>query len=69
MERLKHRIKELREKMGWTQEELARQMYVCLSTIQRWEIKGAKPNRLACRQLRKLFRKAGVDEPKNTERE
>ncbi len=62
MERLKDRVKELRAKMGWTQEELAREMYVCLSTIQRWELKNAKPTRLASRELRKLFRKAGIDE-------
>ena len=62
MERLKDKVKGLREKMGWTQEDLARQMYVSLSTIQRWEAKDAKPSRLALRELRKLFRKAGVDD-------
>jgi len=62
MKNLSQKVKELRSKMGWTQEELARQMYVSLSTIQRWELKGAKPTRLACRELRKLFRKAAIDD-------
>jgi len=60
LENLGQKVRELREKMGWTQEELARQMYVSLSTVQRWEIKGGKPNHIADRQLRKLFRKAGI---------
>jgi len=62
MNDLSRRVRELREKMGWTQEDLARRMYVSLSTIQRWEIRGGNPNRLSLRELRKLFRKAGIDD-------
>ncbi len=62
MNDLSRKIRELREKMGWTQEALARHMYVSLSTIQRWENKGGNPNRLSLRELRKLFRKAGIDD-------
>ena len=62
MERLQERLKELRAKMGWTQEDLARQLDVSLSTVQRWELKGAKPTRLAHRELMKLFRKAGIND-------
>lgn len=58
---LKENLRELRRRMGWVQEDLAREMAVSLSTIQRWEGKGAKPNRLARRELGKLFRKAGMD--------
>ena len=37
MEHLGEKVKELRRKKGWAQEDLARQMDVSLSTVQRWE--------------------------------
>ena len=61
MEQLTKKVKELRRKMGWAQEDLARKIDVSLSTVQRWEIKGASPTRLARKELRKLFREAGID--------
>ncbi len=63
MEQLQIRVKALRNKMDWSQEDLARCIDVSLSTVQRWEMKGSKPNRLARRELEKLFRKAGIKEP------
>ena len=62
MKDLQQKVKELRVKMRWTQEELARVMDVSLSTVQRWEIKGGKPMRLARRELGKLFRKAAIND-------
>ena len=62
MQQLQDKIKILRNKLGWSQEDLARHIDVSLSTVQRWEIKGVKPNRLARRELEKLFRKAGVND-------
>lgn len=47
--------------MDWSQEDLARRIDVSLSTVQRWELKGTKPHRLARRELKKLFRRAGID--------
>ena len=61
MERLKERVKELRKKKSWTQEELAREIEVSLSTVQRWERQGAKPTRLARRALKNLFQEAGIE--------
>jgi len=61
MERLKEKIKELRKKKGWAQEDLAREIGVSLSTVQRWEKKGGQPTRLARRELQKLFQDAGID--------
>ncbi|HEY83329.1 MAG TPA: helix-turn-helix transcriptional regulator [Dehalococcoidia bacterium] len=61
MERLQEKLKELRKKREWTQEDLAREMNVSLSTVQRWEKRGGEPTRLARRELKKLFRKAGID--------
>ena len=60
MEGLKEKVRELRRKKGWAQEDLAREMGVSLSTIQRWENKGGKPTRLARRELKKLFSEAGI---------
>jgi DNA-binding transcriptional regulator YiaG len=59
---LQEKIKALRNKMSWAQEDLARQIGVSLSTVQRWETKGAKPTRLARRELHKLFEKAGLND-------
>ena len=47
--------------MGWVQEDMAREIGVSLSTVQRWEAKGANPSRLARRELDTLFKAAGVD--------
>jgi len=55
MERLKERVKALREKKGWAQDDAAREIGVSLSTIRRWERQGAKPSRLARRELERLF--------------
>ncbi len=60
MEGLREKVKELRVKRGWAQEDLAREMGVSLSTVQRWEKRGAKPTRLARRELARLFNEAGI---------
>ncbi len=61
MEQFKEKIKALREKRGWSQKDLAREIDVSLSTVQRWESKGANPIRLAHRELKRLFKEAGVE--------
>ena len=58
---LQEKLKELRRKMDWAQEDLAREIGVSLSTAQRWDAKGAKPSRLARRELKRLFERAGID--------
>lgn len=60
MKGLKEKVKQLRRMKGWAQEDLAREMGVSLSTIQRWENKGGNPTRLARRELKKLFTEAGI---------
>lgn len=60
MEQLSKNIKTLRKKMNWSQEDLAREMGVSHSTIQRWEKKGGKPIRLARMELEKLFKNMRV---------
>jgi len=62
MDQFSERVKELRKKMGLAQEDLARQIDVSLSTVQRWEGKGASPHRHARKELKRLFRKVGIDE-------
>jgi transcriptional regulator with XRE-family HTH domain len=61
MKDLKKKVRDLRKKNGWAQEDLARVMGVSLSTIQRWENRGGNPTRLARRELRKLFQQAGIE--------
>lgn len=62
MDRLKEKVKALRKKNGWTQEELAQKIGVTLSTVQRWEKKGGQPTRLPRRELIRLLHEAGVYE-------
>jgi len=61
MEGFKKKVKALREKRGWSQEDLAREIDVSLSTVQRWEKKESKPTRLARRELKRLFKEAGLE--------
>ena len=63
MEQLSKKVREMRKKKGWAQEDLAREIGVSLSTVQRWENKGGVPTRLARRELKKLFSEAGIDYP------
>lgn len=62
MKQLQEKVRELRRKMNWVQEDLAREIDVSLSTVQRWETKGANPTRLARRELERLFKEAGIDD-------
>ena len=56
------KIRALRKTLRWSQEDLAREIGVSLSTVQRWETKGGKPIRLARIELQKFLREAGMDE-------
>jgi DNA-binding transcriptional regulator YiaG len=61
MDTFREKIKALRIKKGWAQEDLAREIDVSLSTVQRWEGKGAKPTRHARRALGRLWHEVGSD--------
>ena len=61
MEQLQEKVRALRKKMAWAQEDMAREIGVSLSTVQRWETRGANPSRLARRELEKLFRAVDID--------
>ena len=61
MDQLAEKVKELRKKKGWAQEDLARGIGVSLSTVQRWEKRGGEPTRLPRRELQRLFQEAGID--------
>ena len=60
MDKLQEKLKTLRHKMGWSQEDLARELNVSLSTVQRWEKGSGRPIRLARTELEKHFKKAGL---------
>ena len=61
MKDLREKVRALRERMGWAQEELAQEIGVSLSTVQRWERQGGKPTRLARRELLRVFRATGIE--------
>lgn len=60
MDHLKEKVRRLRKTAGWTQEDLAREIGVSLSTVQRWERQGGEPTRLARRELIRLFEEQGI---------
>ena len=51
-------VRELREALGLTQEELAREIGVTMMAVSRWERGLNKPSRLAYRKLQELEGKA-----------
>ena len=51
-------IKEIRAKLGWSQEEMAYEIGVSLSTVQRWEQNSRRPSRLALKALESAMRRA-----------
>jgi DNA-binding transcriptional regulator YiaG len=55
-------IKEIRAKLSYSQEELAHQVGVSLSTVQRWEKKKGRPSPLAQRELERILRRSGLRE-------
>ena len=50
-------VKPLREKLGWTQQQLADYLGIDVMTVSRWERGIKQPSSLACRQLRRLVSK------------
>ena len=62
MKQFNGNIKETRNKIGWSQEELAREIGVSLSTVQRWEQSATKPSRLARRELERVLHKHSLIE-------
>ena len=53
-------IKIIRERRGWTQEDLAREIGVTVFTVNKWERGHLKPSRLARVFLDKLFEEEGI---------
>ena len=53
-------MRELRERMGLTQEKFAAKLGVTYPTINRWENGRAKPSPLAMKQIAELLRGLGV---------
>ena len=53
-------IREIRRKLGMTQEEFAHAINVTVSTVNRWENMHAVPSRLACRGIADLARAHGI---------
>ncbi len=52
-------VRELRERLGLTQEDFAREVGVSMMTVSRWERGIARPTKLAIKQLDVLARRAG----------
>ena len=55
---LARKIRELRSKLGLTQEQFAAKVGVTFSTVNRWENGKGKPSPLAMRQINVLMERA-----------
>jgi len=53
-------IKAIRDKLGFTQEDLARKLGISLSTVSKWEQGVTSPSRLAREKLEKFLKKGGI---------
>uniref|UniRef100_A0A6H1Z9L7 Putative DNA binding, helix-turn-helix domain containing protein n=1 Tax=viral metagenome TaxID=1070528 RepID=A0A6H1Z9L7_9ZZZZ len=49
------RIKEIRKRMGLTQEEFAQTLGMTISSVARWENGGHKPSKVARMLIRRVF--------------
>jgi len=58
MENIAEQLKALRRQHGWSQEDLARELGVSFSTVNRWENDKAKPSKLAKKQIKRLLSEA-----------
>lgn len=54
------KIRQLRSKLGLTQEQFAAKVGVTFSTVNRWESGKSKPSPLAMRQIEEMMENAGV---------
>ena len=59
MKREKVDIKALRLRLGLTQEDVARQLGLALSTVCKWEQGVTSPSRLALEKIEMIFGKGG----------
>ena len=57
--KLPKKIKDLRSKLGLTQEQFAAKVGVTFSTVNRWESGKSKPSPLAMRQIEELMERTG----------
>ena len=55
MENIAEQLKALRQQRGWSQEDLARELGVSFSSVNRWENGKAKPSKLAQARIKQLL--------------
>lgn len=64
---ISEKIREIRFKLGLTQEQFAAKLGVTFPTVNRWENKKTKPSPLAIQKLEKLL--SSLEKKKNAPRE
>ena len=55
-------VRNLRQRLGMTQEEFAHEIAVTVSTVNRWENSHAEPSKLAWKAIHELARRRGVND-------
>ena len=53
-------VRDIRQSLGFTQEDLARTLGLALSTVSKWEQGISAPSRLAREKIEKLVKKGGI---------
>ena len=56
-ENIAEELKKLRQKQGWSQEDLARNLGVSFATVNRWENGKTKPSRLAVEKIQVVVKR------------
>lgn len=54
-------VKKIRKELSMSQEQLARELYVSFSTVNRWENEKSKPNNIAKKVFYDFCKEKGID--------
>ena len=60
--RIEEAIKQIRNELGYTQNDLAIKMHITSTTVSRWESGRSKPGRLAMSVLADICKEKGVSQ-------
>jgi transcriptional regulator with XRE-family HTH domain len=57
-------VREAREKLGLTQEELARELEVAVSTVRNWESRGVRPRKAILKRVHEMAARRAQERPR-----
>jgi len=54
-------VKHIRDRLGWSQQQLASELGVARATVNRWEVGRTKPSPLAAKRLKEWLEEKGCN--------